>query len=166
MKTCRQTRAGGFVGHLLLVTLLAFGIVTMHSFGHPGGVTRVHAAASHAAAMDSDRTHTAALGQSPSSRDNGSVPGDGHVMATASGAVAEAPQAASAPGNPGGGMDLMTVCLAVLSVWTLAVAALMCAALARGRHRPLNPQPYAVVTHRPNPPPRPPLLSQLSILRI
>ncbi|MEV7529425.1 DUF6153 family protein [Streptomyces hydrogenans] len=129
-------RAGGALAHLLLVVVLALGVFMMHSVGHPEGDPR---AGTHTAAPAG--AHAAESGAT-----HGSAPPDeGHA--------------------PGSGMDMTTLCVAVLAGWLLA--GLVRAALGR---RPdwlvlllarLTP---ALGPHAP--PRRPPDLALLSVLRI
>lgn len=141
-----RTRAGGALAHLLLVVVLALGVFVMHSVGHPegssgggtGGVAAHHGAA-------------AALGA-------------GDAIPEAASHDASAP--ASAPAHDsGGGMDMTTLCVAVLGAWLLA--ALVRAALRRARRdRTVPPLARLLLALRPHaPPPRPPDLATLSILR-
>ncbi|MEU3478314.1 DUF6153 family protein [Streptomyces sp. NPDC033754] len=133
-------RAGGALAHLLLVVVLALGVFLMHAVGHPegsGGTTETTASAHHAS------TPTGAHGA------------DGGGGSDSS----------DARHDSGMAMDMTTLCVAVLGAWLLA--GLVRAALAR------RPDWLAVVLARlvpalgPHaPPPRPPDLAQLSILRI
>ncbi|MGW6391751.1 DUF6153 family protein [Streptomyces sp. NPDC055103] len=130
-------RAGGALAHLLLVVVLALGVFLMHAVGHPegSGGTTESTAAA---------PHTAALTAGAHSADSGG---------------------SDARHDPGAGMDMTTLCVAVLGGWLLA--GLVRAALAR------HPAWLAVVLARlvpalgaHAPPRRPPDLAQLSILRI
>ncbi|MEU7514099.1 DUF6153 family protein [Streptomyces sp. NPDC042898] len=135
-------RAGGALAHLLLVVVLALGVFLMHAVGHPegsGGTTETTASAHHASAP------TGAHGA-----DGGGSQGSG---------------SSDARHDSGMAMDMTTLCVAVLGAWLLA--GLVRAALAR------RPDWLAVALARlvpalgPHaPPPRPPDLAQLSILRI
>ena len=119
-----------------------------------------HATPGHAAAG-----HAASTGHAPDGHASTGHPLDsGAHMDVPPGPVAEDPAGVAAQHEPGEGMDMTGLCLAVLSVW--ALAGLLCAALVRLRGLPLNLLAYAVRLLRPNPPPRPPTLAQLSILRI
>ena len=62
MKLSRRVRAGGPLGHLLLVAVLAFSVFAMHSTGHPGESAHSMGTASHATAA-----HMTAPGPGPSS---------------------------------------------------------------------------------------------------
>ncbi|WP_420033319.1 DUF6153 family protein [Streptomyces sp. cg28] len=123
-------------GRLLLFVALLFGIVGMHTLGHPTGHAREH----------------------------GMMPA--HSTA-APAAVHAAPVAAGGHEMPGdGGMDPLSVCLAVLGSFTLllllAAAPLLPAAMVAlgSALRGLSP------AHRPHPPPPRTTLSLLSVLRI
>ncbi|WP_329285677.1 DUF6153 family protein [Streptomyces sp. NBC_00691] len=140
----RRRRAEGALAHLLLVVVLALGVFLMHTVGHPEG-----SAGSAQTGSASPHHSVAPHGDDGSgdhgSGDHGSGAGAGH--------------------EPGTGMDMTTLCVAVLAGWL--VAGLVRAALGR---RPdwltlllarLTP---ALGPHAP--PPRPPDLAQLSVLRI
>ncbi|MCY0955162.1 hypothetical protein [Streptomyces sp. H27-S2] len=135
-------RATAWHARLLLCAALLLGIVTMHSLGHPA--------------------------------EHGSSPMPGHaVVADAPAPLGHAPEPLSADGPraeapaPVGGMDPLSVCLAVLSVWTVAL--LTARVLSR---RTGDPALSALVrpAHAlwPIPPPASPrtLLAQSSLLRI
>ncbi|MER5950683.1 DUF6153 family protein [Streptomyces sp. NPDC001904] len=123
-------------GRLLLFVALLLGIFGMHTLGHPTGHSMGHGTAS------------------------------GHSMA-APAAVHAAPVTAHRHEMPGdGGMDPLSVCLAVLGSFTLLL--LLAAA-------PLRPAGTAAPgpalrgpghAHRPRPPPPRSALSLLSVLRI
>lgn len=149
-----RTRAGGALGHLLLVVVLAFGVFSMHTMGHPKE--------SSASGMDG-MVHAVAADphRSPEADETG---------------VTEAPAApadlteqvadllGTSADEPFAGMDLMSVCMAVLSVWLLALY--LRAASARRSDWPEDLLTRVIVLVRPNPPPRRPDLAQLSVLRI
>ncbi|MFE7582565.1 DUF6153 family protein [Streptomyces gardneri] len=129
-------RAGGALAHLLLVVVLALGVFLMHAVGHPEG-------SGGTAETTAAAHHTAPETGSPATDGGGS----------------------DARHDPGAGMDMTTLCVAVLGAWLLA--GLVRAALAR------RPDWLAAVLARlvpalgPHAPPRrPPDLAQLSILRI
>lgn len=137
-----QRRATAWCGRLLLCATLLLGIVTMHSLGHPA--------------------------------ENGSshMPGDA-VMAAATAPVDHGMRAtttveprADAPASHGG-MDPMSVCLAVLSVWAIALLAV---GLVSGRIATLASSALARLPHAlwPRPPPRSARtrLAQLSLMRV
>ncbi|MEU0308207.1 DUF6153 family protein [Streptomyces cyaneofuscatus] len=130
---------GGVVcGQLLLLAALLFGIVTMHTVGHP---------AEHA----------------PSS-----------PSAPAVVAVSEATPDAAHPSHPSpehspmSGMDPLSVCLAVLGAWGLALVGAWLLLGLRADRRPLGTPVGAGLRHalRPNPPPSISVLASVSVLRI
>ncbi|MFF7441543.1 DUF6153 family protein [Streptomyces sp. NPDC008122] len=132
----RGARAGGAVGHLLLVVVLALGVFLMHAVGHPEGSGGGMDAAS--------APHHSASAQAAAPHDHGD---------------------SDARHEPGSGMDMTTLCVAVLGAWLLA--GLLRAALGR------RPDWLALLLARLTPalgphapPPRPPDLAQLSVLRI
>ncbi|MFD3660857.1 DUF6153 family protein [Streptomyces sp. NPDC058659] len=129
-------RAGGALAHLLLVVVLALGVFLMHAVGHPEG------------SGGTTETTAAAHHSTPEPGAHG-----------AGGAGSDAGH------DPGTGMDMTTLCVAVLGAWLLA--GLVRAALAR------RPEWLTVVLARlipalgPHAPPRrPPDLALLSVLRI
>ncbi|XEC33087.1 hypothetical protein JAO84_33045 [Streptomyces fradiae] len=128
--------------------MLALGVFVMHSVGHPegssGGGTG-EAAAHHGAAVAHEVNQAHHEADTPAS----------------------APSSlASSSHDSGGGMDMTTLCVAVLGAWLLA--ALLRAALRRARRDRAVPSPARLLAAlRPHaPPPRPPDLATLSILRI
>ncbi|MFF4607246.1 hypothetical protein ACFY12_31490 [Streptomyces sp. NPDC001339] len=154
-------------GRLLLFTALLFGIVTMHTLGHPAehsappmadssAGTAASAPAHHAMAPVAD----AAVGDTPV--------GDAPVADVLVADVPRADQDAHRAHHPAplGGMDPMSVCLAVLGAATLVL--LFWGVLAR---RPTD-APATVLARLPHalrpipPPPRGTLLAQLSVLRV
>ncbi|MEV6329023.1 DUF6153 family protein [Streptomyces sp. NPDC051909] len=143
-----RTPVGGALAHLLLVVLLALGVFVMHAVGHPEGSSR-DAAGGAAAHHGAAAVHHEA--------------GDSPPEAAGHGAPASVP---SSSHDSGGGMDMTTLCVAVLGAWLLA--ALVRAALRRARlDRTVPPLARLLAALRPNaPPPRPPDLATLSILRI
>ena len=63
MQVSRRVRAGGTLGRLLLVAVLALGVLAMHSTGHPGEPAHAMSTASHStAATDTADAHTAGSG--------------------------------------------------------------------------------------------------------
>ncbi|MFH8486080.1 hypothetical protein [Streptomyces longisporoflavus] len=151
---------------LLLLAALLFGIVTMHTLGHPTG-------------------HSASHPPNPSSSHSTSQAADGHSTSLA---PSRAPVHASGPGQAAGhhqtlmatsadvsvdsgvtgtgGMDPLSVCLAVLAALTLVL--LLKAGLLRPGGFAVAARPLARPLDglRPNPPPPRILLSRLSVLRI
>ncbi|MER0244184.1 hypothetical protein AAHZ94_19695, partial [Streptomyces sp. HSW2009] len=138
---CRGT---AWCARLLLLSALLFGIVTMHTIGHP---TEHGPASGHGAASGPGLTAA-----------HQAVAVDGQPAAGAPGAAAhhartDRPGPAGAPAHPApprlgtpvadqftapgqGGMDPLSVCLAVLVAWTV-VLALSAAARRRPRARAL-----------------------------
>ncbi|MEU8560796.1 hypothetical protein [Streptomyces cyaneofuscatus] len=132
---------GGSVmyGQLLLLAALLFGIVTMHTVGHP--------AAEHA----------------PSAAVSVSV-SDAVAMP-----VAPSDAAHSSPEHsPMSGMDPLSVCLAVLGAWGLALIGAWLLLGLRADGRPLGTPVGAGLLRvlRPNPPPPISVLASVSVLRI
>ncbi len=143
----QQRRFTAWCGRLLLFSALLFGIVTMHSLGHP---------AEHRAPQASDTTVMAA-----------SAAAHHHAAKSATGAPqADRPDHGAHHPAPHGGTDPMSVCLAVLGSGFLVL--LLGGALVRGPADVPATAP-ARLRHalRPIPPPRRrTLLAQLSVLRI
>ncbi|MFJ9575665.1 DUF6153 family protein [Streptomyces sp. NPDC101191] len=147
-----RTRAGGALAHLLLVVVLALGVFVMHSVGHPegssgsgtDGMAHVAAATGLADGLPAETTD----GASAPERHHGG----GHGKSTSH--------------DPDGtGTDMTTLCVAVLGAWLLL--ALVRAALARRPDRTAALLAGLLPALGPHaPPPRPPDLAQLSILRI
>lgn len=154
MTTPTGTRA--WCGRLLLFAALLFGIVTMHTLGHPTGG---HGSMTPAVRMDAAHGGPGqVMGAGQLSGDHGE-----HVAAPLD------PVGGPAVGGheqPGHGLDPMAVCLAVLlAAVTLALVA---AALLRPGVRPAPAAPRAPprLRYRPAPPPPRTLLSRLSVLRV
>ncbi|NEB74477.1 hypothetical protein G3I40_04410 [Streptomyces sp. SID14478] len=151
-------------GQLLLFVALLFGIVGMHTLGHPTGHAMEHSAqhggmTAHAAPAGLDGRIVGQAGHfvgqvvgQAGSHLVGQVVGDEHPS----------------PGSPGdGGMDPLGVCLAVLGSFTLLL--LLTAALLRPLLDTAAPGPVPrgmVCARRPHPPPPRARLSRLSVLRI
>lgn len=134
----RGRRAGGALAHLLLVVVLALGVFVMHAVGHPAGSggDTSSAAAGHHSAVAAHSHHHDA---------GGGEEGAGH--------------------GPGTGTDMTTLCVAVLGGWLLI--ALVRAALARRPDWLVLLLARLVPALGPlAPPPRPPDLARLSVLRI
>ncbi|MFI2114895.1 hypothetical protein ACH489_10545 [Streptomyces rubiginosohelvolus] len=127
-------------GQLMLFAALLFGIVTMHTVGHPaehGG------SAAMSAASASSSASPAAMGEHPS------------------------PHGSPGADAPMSGMDPLSVCLAVLGVWGLALVGSWLLGL-RADGRPLSTPVGARLLRvlRPNPPPPISVLASVSVLRI
>ncbi|MFD4750320.1 hypothetical protein ACFWOS_33260 [Streptomyces rubiginosohelvolus] len=127
-------------GQLMLFAALLFGIVTMHTVGHPA-------------------EHSGSAAMSATSASPTASPG----------AVAEHPSPHGSPGAdaPVSGMDPLSVCLAVLGVWGLALVGSWLLGL-RADGRPLGTPVGAGLLRvlRPNPPPPISVLASVSVLRI
>ncbi|MGN9761954.1 DUF6153 family protein [Streptomyces sp. SD31] len=148
-----RLRVGGAFGYLLLVAALTFGVFAMHTMGHPEHSSGPGAGgASHAVAgtHQGDLAQEAAETRTPSE----------HVAMPDHGTVA--PTAPTADG-PVTGMDVLSVCVAVLTGWLLWL--FICAA-ARRKERLTALLARAMAVLPPLPPPPRPLLAQLSVLRI
>ncbi|MFF7496248.1 MULTISPECIES: DUF6153 family protein [Streptomyces] len=127
-------------GQLMLFAALLFGIVTMHTVGHPAEHGE---SAAMSAASASSAASPAAMGEHSSQHGS---PG------------ADAPMS---------GMDPLSVCLAVLGVWGLALVGSWLLGL-RADGRPLGTPVGAGLLRvlRPNPPPPISVLASVSVLRI
>jgi hypothetical protein len=145
-----RLRAGGAFGHLLLVVLLTLGVFAMHTMGHPdeshGHGTDVAVASAEGARHDSMARNTAPL--------DDPEPEHGTAASAAKSPVHEPP----------GGMDPMSVCLAVLTVWLLGL--FLHALVVRRQERLTALLARSMALARSGTPPPRPLLSQLSVLRI
>ncbi|MFF1697133.1 hypothetical protein ACFVXC_26580 [Streptomyces sp. NPDC058257] len=165
MAVTKRSKRSANGGQLLLLAALLFGIVTMHTLGHPTGHSADHGSGSASASTSTsgriEHRYEQAAGR--------------HEMTaggTASEMTAGTPEAtpahvaaASAPAGMGG-MDPLSVCLAVLAALTLVL--LLKAGLLRpgGFTAPARPLARLLDGLRPNPPPPRILLSRLSVLRI
>ncbi|MFF3033723.1 hypothetical protein ACFVS7_22280 [Streptomyces rubiginosohelvolus] len=127
-------------GQLMLFAALLFGIVTMHTVGHPAEHGE---SAAMSAASASSSASPAAMGEHPS------------------------PHGSPGADAPMSGMDPLSVCLAVLGVWGLALVGSWLLGL-RADGRPLGTPVGAGLLHvlRPNPPPPISVLASVSVLRI
>ncbi|MFE6913022.1 hypothetical protein [Streptomyces rubiginosohelvolus] len=123
-------------GQLMLFAALLFGIVTMHTVGHP-------AEHSGSAAMSATSASPGAMGEHPS------------------------PHGSPGADAPMSGMNPLSVCLAVLGVWGLALVGSWLLGL-RADGRPLGTSVGAGLLRvlRPNPPPPISVLASVSVLRI
>ncbi|MFE9009812.1 hypothetical protein ACFYOY_48590 [Streptomyces sp. NPDC007875] len=167
MNTGRSVRADGVLPRLLLVVVLALGVFVMHTLGHPDGGSGPGGSPS--AHHASGELRPAPYG---GDRDDGTaVTGSGsHRAAPASSAEAgHAPAAPETkpytkPRAPMTGMDMASLCVAVLGVWVLG--ALLSGVLSRRGGPPLRLPVASAVVARPDPPSRGPDLTALSVLRI
>lgn len=143
-------------GQLMLFAALLFGIVTMHAVGHP---------AEHGGSSSSTpaMTEHLARAQAPG-RDQ--APGLLPVPGVAD-AQQSPPHDSPGSGAPMSGMDPLSVCLAVLGVWGLALVGSWLLGL-RADGRPLGTPVGAGLLRvlRPIPPPRISVLASVSVLRI
>ena len=166
MKASRNVRAGGALGHLLLVVLLALGVFAMHGMGHPSDSAH---AAGMSTASPSAITDAAAPGHLPMGAPAGMAVG-GHATdnkAESSYSTAESSPMAdsSSTHEPAMTMDMLSLCVAVLfGAW--ALTALVRSALARRREWLAELLAQVAAISRPDPPPRGPDLTRLSVLRL
>ncbi|MDQ0984132.1 hypothetical protein [Streptomyces sp. V2I9] len=165
-------------GRLVLFAALLFGVLTMHTVGHPAEHSGP-GAASFSTPLLTGPSYAAPAGPSstaPAGRSYAVVAGE-HTAAGARKPATAPPHRSPAlhtasghgPGDdaPMSGMDPLSVCLAVLGAWGLA---LLGARLLRGR-RAAGPSTGAPVdaglppARRPDPPPPIPVLAAVSVLR-
>ncbi|WP_324793409.1 hypothetical protein SJX93_08945 [Streptomyces cyaneofuscatus] len=136
-----EARSGSAVcRQLLLLAALLFGIVTMHTVGHPA-----------------EHAPSAAVPVSASVSDAVALP------------MAPSDAAHSSPEHsPMSGMDPLSVCLAVLGAWGLALigAWLLLGLRADGRALGTPVGAGLLRVPRPNPPPPISVLASVSVLRI
>ncbi|GCB44007.1 DUF6153 family protein [Streptomyces sp. NL15-2K] len=153
MTASRHVRTGGALGHLLLVVVLALGVFTMHTLGHPDSShDSATNTASHATAMDATAADHTPM-SSPADTEAGM---SSHTTD---------PRDPSSSHEPGAAMDMLSLCLAVLfGAWVLA--ALLRSAFARYGERPAELLAQVAAVLRPSPPPRGPDLTRLSVLRL
>ncbi|MGK9462136.1 DUF6153 family protein [Streptomyces sp. G6] len=150
-----RLRVGGAFGHLLLVVMLTLGVFAMHTMGHPEGSTG-HAMSGAlpavTAAHQDGVTQKAAVAEAPDRP--AAMAEHGAPVSAATVPVHELPS----------GMDLMSVCVAVLTGWVLGL--FLYARVGRRQERLTALLARSMALARPSsPPPRRPL-SQLSVLRI
>ncbi|MET9295994.1 hypothetical protein [Streptomyces sp. NPDC003077] len=187
-----QSRTAAWCARLLLFAALIAGIVTMHTLGHPvsghgsahssggavvGGVFGADArmpdgdADAHAPDADAHALGVHAVGARPPADPLQEARHQPHTTPVP--AYGPHPAPAVSPGGThtadgGTGMDSASVCLAVLSVWTIALlgtghllgrrAADLLAALRARLLRGLRPIPPPLPRHK--------FLAQLSVLRV
>ncbi|MFE1952316.1 DUF6153 family protein [Streptomyces sp. NPDC059524] len=145
--TGTTTRGRTGRGRLLLFVALLFGIVGMHTLGHPSG----HSGSGHMTAS--------------SAAASASVPRPDHSGGAMAGPHAGSATSAGQPMPGDGGMDPLGVCLAVLGSVTLLLLTALVLRPLTARH--LLPRPRGMAcAQRPNPPPPRTLLARLSVLRI
>ncbi|MCX4608284.1 hypothetical protein O1M63_11670 [Streptomyces mirabilis] len=149
------TRSRARWGQLTLLAALLFGIVTMHTLGHPSG----HGTGTGMSAAMRTGADTSA--------DNGSDHSAYAMPAPSAMSAPSAPSAAPGPKMPPmSGMDPLSVCLAVLGGFTLVL--LLAVAPGRPGADLLRPPARIRLPHAlwPNAPPPRTLLARLSVLRI
>jgi predicted lipid-binding transport protein (Tim44 family) len=150
-----RLRAGGAFGYLLLVVMLTLGVFVMHTMGHPEESSGHGMSGAVPAVVDGHQD-----GMAPKAA-AAEAPAEPELMA-------EHGTAASAATSPvhelPSGMDPMSVCVAVLTVWLLGL--ILRAAAARRHERLTALLARSMALARPSTPPPRPLLSQLSVLRI
>lgn len=146
---------GGAFGYLLLVAVLTFGVFAMHTMGHP----------EHSSGPRTDGGLHAVVG--PHQGGTAERAAD-HQASAESAAMADHEPAASASvmasaDKPVMGMDVLSVCVAVLTGWLLW---LFLSAAARRRQQLTTLLARAMAVLRPLPAPPRPSLVQLSLLRM
>ncbi|MFD6799537.1 hypothetical protein [Streptomyces cyaneofuscatus] len=163
-------------GQLLLLAALLFGIVTMHTVGHPAEhapsppSVPVAAADSVAVAVPGPDAKPVPVPVAAAAADSVA---DAMPVAV-SGAVAEVASDGAHPSHPSperspmSGMDPLSVCLAVLGAWGLALVGAWLLLGLRADGRPLGTPVGAGLLRvlRPNPPPPISVLASVSVLRI
>ncbi|MFJ9684489.1 hypothetical protein ACIRRX_02210 [Streptomyces bacillaris] len=164
VRTVGGVRSGSVMcGRLLLLAALLFGIFTMHTVGHPAehpdpGLTAQAGPVAAQAAPVSAHTGSAAVSAVE-------VGGDGVSGRAAHHSGPASP--ADSPDSPLSGMDPLSVCLAVLGAWGLALVGLWLFGVrvgGRGLGAPVGAGLLRVL--RANPPPRISVLATVSVLRI
>ncbi|MER5901222.1 DUF6153 family protein [Streptomyces mirabilis] len=151
MHVNRYVRAGGAYGHLLLVVVLALGVFVMHTVGHPDQPAGDSMSpASQVSMMPTVvAAHDDPMG-APAPPERGSAAHSTHT---------------SSKDRPAMAMDMVSLCVAVMfGAWVLT--ALLRGALARRPDWLAKLLAEAPVMLRPNPPPRGPDLTELSVLRL
>ncbi|MFC8429616.1 hypothetical protein [Streptomyces sp. NPDC057253] len=153
VRVSSRLRVGGALGYLLLVAALTFGVFAMHTMGHP----------EHSSGPVTVGTSHAVLGTHQGDMGRGAA-----EARTSADPMAEADHGAVSPTAPTAygpmtGMDVLSVCLAVLTGWLLW---LFLRAVARRKERLTALLARAMAVLPPLPPPPRPLLAQLSVLRI
>ncbi|WP_405675713.1 DUF6153 family protein [Streptomyces sp. NBC_01511] len=138
-------RVGSAVARLLLVVVLALGVFAMHTVGHPD---EAYGATAGPGAGAGSMAHASAEPAPPPDKAlPHPAPADGPFV-----------------GLDGMGMDMASLCVAVLTTW--AFVTLLLSALARRPGRLTDRLAGGSVTPRSNSPPRTPELTLLSVLRI
>ncbi|WP_406323865.1 DUF6153 family protein [Streptomyces sp. NBC_01637] len=152
MKASRYVRAGGALGHLLLVVVLALGIFAMHSMGHPS--ESAHSTMTTTSGLAA--TDTAAADHAPMSAPADMITGP-HATDTGG---------SSSTHEPAVAMDMLSLCVAVLFGASVLTALLRSAFARHQEWRLAKLLAQVAAVSRPNPPPRGPDLTRLSVLRL
>ncbi|WEH13675.1 hypothetical protein [Streptomyces sp. VNUA24] len=165
MPAGRYVRAGGALGQLLLVAVLALGVFAMHGMGHPA--ESAHSTTGRASAM-------AATGPSGASGTSGASGASaahhgpmGSAVGEATGGQDDGSDASdpSSSHGPAPAMDMLSLCTAVLlGGWVLS--ALLASAYTRCRTWSARLLARVAAAARPSPPPRGPDPTRLSVLRL
>ncbi|MFJ4967610.1 hypothetical protein [Streptomyces sp. NPDC088755] len=139
----------------LLLAAVLFGIVTMHTVGHPAEHEAADAHPAAVPATDARPTIAPVADAHPPAAARSTAPDAGH------------PSHGSPDDAPMSGMDPLSVCLAVLGAWGLALVGGRLLGL-RADGRPLGTPVGAGLARalRPNPPPPLSVLAAVSVLRI
>ncbi|MET9050343.1 hypothetical protein ABZW50_04215 [Streptomyces bacillaris] len=167
VRTVGGVRSGSVMcGRLLLLAALLFGIFTMHTVGHP---------AEHPDPGLAAQAGPVAAQSAPVAAQAG--PGSAHTGPAAVSAVevevdgvsgkAAHHSGPASPDSPMSGMDPLSVCLAVLGAWGLALVGLWLFGVrvgGRGLGAPVGAGLLRVL--RANPPPPISVLATVSVLRI
>ncbi|MDW8804867.1 hypothetical protein P1P68_08730 [Streptomyces scabiei] len=158
MPAGRCVRAGGALGQLLLVAVLALGVFAMHGMGHPA--ESAHSTTGRASAMArADPSGASAAHHGPMESAVGGAAG-GH------GAGASDPSSSHGPAMA---MDMLSLCVAVLlggRLLSALLASALASALARCRTWSARLLARVAAAARPDPPPRGPDPTRLSVLRL
>lgn len=167
MKASRRVRAGGTLGHLLLIAVLALSVFAMHSTGHPDG--SAHPGQSAHPGEPAHVNEPAHVSGSMHVSESVAFSGSAHSMNTASHATATATDAAptgsQSSHEPAPTMDMQSLCVAILlGAWVLT--ALLMSAFARRHEEWAELLAQVAALARPRPPPRGPDLTRLSVLRL
>ncbi|MFI7413596.1 hypothetical protein ACIBU0_33545 [Streptomyces sp. NPDC049627] len=154
------------MGRLLFVAVLALGIFAMHTMGHPD---ESHSSATNDASHASTVDTTAAAAHDPMALTAMTVAAATDAGRSTDGAAAPdhatGPAHSSSTHEPAMAMDMLSLCLAVLlGAWVLA--GLLRSAFARHPEWLAKLLAQVAAVLRPNPPPRRPDLTRLSILRL
>ncbi|MDT0568789.1 hypothetical protein RM704_15145 [Streptomyces sp. DSM 3412] len=166
MKASRRVRAGGTLGHLLLIAVLALSVFAMHSTGHPDESAHPGGESAH---VNEPAHISGSMHVSESVPFSEPVPfsGSAHSMNTAAHATATdaAPTGSQSSHEPAPTMDMQSLCVAILlGAWVLT--ALLMSAFARRHEEWAELLAQVAALARPRPPPRGPDLTRLSVLRL